>query len=121
MVLLSLHFLLSDLVKVAPIQKKRSLLRPKRPETVELISNSHAIVHLDSFGNQRNVIGILPLRGGSQIRGHFFSSECGEKLDNLKVLLAKCCDGKVFVLRLLFSTTVWLLPWINIEHIILLR
>jgi len=109
MVLLSLYFLLSDLVKVAPIQRKRILLRPKKPETVELTSNNHAIFHWDSLGNQKNVIGILPLRGGGQMRGHFFSSECGEKLNNLKALLAKCCDGKVFPLRLSFSTTVWLL------------
>ena len=95
--LLLLYFLLSDLVKVAPTQRKRKLWRrPKKPETVELTSNSHAIIHLDSLGNQRNVVGILPLRGDSQIRGHFFSSECGEKLNNLKALLAKCCDGKVF-------------------------
>ena len=97
MVLLSLHFLLSDLVKVAPIQRKRILWIPaKKPETVELTSNGHAIIHLDSLENQRNIIGILPLRGGDQIRGHFFSSDCREKLINLKALLAKCCDGKVF-------------------------
>lgn len=37
------------------------------------------------------------------MRGHFFSSECGEKLDNLKALLAKCCDGKVFLLVITYT------------------
>jgi len=90
-------------VKVAPIQRRRILLKRKKPETVELTSNSHAIIHWDCLGKQRNVIGILPLRGGGQMRGHFFSSECGEKLDNLKALLAKCCDGKVFLLVITYT------------------
>ena len=92
-----MYVLLSDLVKVAPGQRKHILWRWKKPETVELTSNSHAFIHMDSLGNQRNVIGILPLlKGGCQMRGHFFSSECREKLNNLKALLAKCCDGKDF-------------------------
>ena len=106
MVLLSLYSLLSDLVKVAPAQRKLKLWRPKKPETVELTSNGHAIIHLDSIGNQRNVIGILPLRGDSQIRGHFFSSDCGEKLNNLRALLAKCCDGKVFCFETLMMLVI---------------
>ena len=96
MVLLSLYFLLTAVVKVLPTQRKRISWRRKKPETFELSPNSHAIIHMSSLGDQRNVIGILPLRRGPQPRGHFFTSESREVLDNLKAILTNCCDGKRF-------------------------
>lgn len=44
------------------------------------------------------------------MRGHFFSSECREKLNNLKALLAKCCDGKDFFQLVNFTVDEYKVP-----------
>ncbi|KAL9957120.1 hypothetical protein ACROYT_G038722 [Oculina patagonica] len=81
-----------SVVKVLPTQRRHILWRQKKPETVELTPNSHAVIHMNTLGDQRNVIGILPLRRSPQMRGHYFTSESREVLDNLKAILSNCCD-----------------------------
>ena len=69
----------------------------KKPEAIELVPNSYAVVHLDDLNNHRNVLALIHLSRNSQITGvQFFTSENTQVVCNIRDVLSKCCDGKSF-------------------------
>ena len=69
----------------------------KKPEAIELVPNSYAVVHLDDLNNDRNVLALIHLSRNSQITGvQFFTSENTQVVCNIRDVLSKCCDGKSF-------------------------
>ena len=68
-----------------------------KPEAIELVPNSYAVVHLDNLKNHRNVLALIHLSRNSQITGvQFFTSENTQVVCNIRDFLSKCCDGKSF-------------------------
>ena len=85
---------MSDVVEVQQAQKKPKFWRSKKPETVELVPNTHAVIHMDTLDNHNNVVALVPLNQSSQTRAQFFTSKDLQVVSNLKGLLSRCCDGK---------------------------
>ena len=88
----------SDVMEVKKIPRKVTFWKlAKKPEAIELVPNSYAVVHLDDLNNHRNVLALIHLSRNSQITGvQFFTSENTEVVCNIRDVLSKCCDGKSF-------------------------
>lgn len=85
---------MSGVVEVQQAPKKLIFWRSKKPETVELVPNTHAVIHMDTLDNHNNVVALVPLNQSSQTRAQFFTSKDLQVVSNLKGLLSRCCDGK---------------------------
>lgn len=75
--------------------KEKRILKQRKME-IELSENNYCVVEMGIVGSQSNVIGLLCMKRGSKIQGHFFKSEDRQKLNNLKAILRRCCKVDSF-------------------------
>lgn len=83
-----------NLLEVQRIQRKQIFWRVKKTETVELMPNSYAVIHMETLDNHRNVIALVHL--SPHVTGHFFTSKHMQVVKNLGAVLSKCCSAISF-------------------------
>lgn len=72
--------------------------KSKKPEIVELVPNSHAVIPMDCLDNHTDVVALVAVnRGCNRIRGQFFASPKGQPTNSLKGIFTSCCAGKLFI------------------------
>lgn len=86
----------SDVMEVKQIPRRQMFWKlANKPEAIELVPSSYAVVHLDNLNNHRNVLALIQLSQNSQITSvKFFTSENTQVVCNIRDFLSKCCDGK---------------------------
>ena len=105
---------MSDLLEVQRIQRKQIFWRVKKTETVELMPNSYAVIHMETLDNHRNVIALVHL--SPHVTGHFFTSKHMQVVKNLGAVLSKCCSGKF--IKLIVVIFAILVLWVIMNMIL---
>lgn len=80
-------------VKVQRALGKWIFPKSKKPEIVELVPNSHAVIFMESLDNHKNIVALVPVsRSCQHIRSHFFTSQKRQSIRDLKDFFSRCCD-----------------------------